>query len=47
MASAYVGSALMPPLFGLLGQNLSFGLYPFFLLALLALDMAARRRLYR
>ena len=47
MANAYVGSALMPPLFGLLGQNLSFGLYPFFLLALLALDMAARRRLYR
>lgn len=47
MASAYVGSALMPPLFGLLGQNLSFGLYPFFLLALLALVVAARRRLYR
>ena len=47
MASAYVGSALMPPLFGLLGQNLSFGLYPFFLLALLALAVAARRRLYR
>ena len=47
MASAYVGSALMPPLFGLLGQNVSFGLYPFFLLALLALVVAARRRLYR
>ena len=47
MASAYVGSAQMPPLFGLLGQKLSFGLYPFFLLALLALAVAARRRLYR
>ena len=47
MASAYVGSALMPPLFGLLGQNVSFGLYPFFLLALWGLAVLVRRRLYR
>ena len=47
MASAYVGSALMPPLFGLLGQNVSFGLYPFFLLVLWGLAVLVRRRLYR
>ncbi len=40
MASAYVGSALMPPLFGLLAQQLSPRLYPFFLLLLAALLLA-------
>lgn len=32
MASAYLGSTLMPPLFGLLADRFSVGLYPFFLL---------------
>ncbi len=32
MSSAYTGISLMPPLFGLLAQNTSFGLYPFYLL---------------
>lgn len=32
MASAYVGSTFMPPLFGLLGGSLGFGIMPFFLL---------------
>jgi len=32
MAFAYSGSALMPPLFGVLAQNVGFNLYPFFLL---------------
>lgn len=32
MASAYSGSTLMPPLFGILGQYLSMGIYPVFLL---------------
>ena len=31
MACAYVGSTLMPPLFGLLGQNISMGLLPYYL----------------
>lgn len=32
MAAAYSGSTLMPPLFGILGQYLSMGIYPVFLL---------------
>ena len=32
MASAYTGTTLMPPLFGLLGEHISMGLYPFYLL---------------
>jgi fucose permease len=35
MASAYVGSCLMPPLFGLLAQQIGTGLLPYYLLALL------------
>jgi fucose permease len=31
MASAYTGTTLMPPLFGLIGQYISVGLYPLFL----------------
>lgn len=36
MAFAYTGSMLMPPLFGLLAQNISVALFPWFLLACLA-----------
>lgn len=32
MASAYCGSTFMPPLFGLIAQYISVGLYPFYLL---------------
>lgn len=32
MASAYVGSTFMPPLFGVLGSHLGFGIMPFYLL---------------
>ena len=39
MASAYLGSTLMPPLFGLLANHISVGLYPVYL-ALLLLLMA-------
>lgn len=35
MACAYTGSCLMPPLFGLLANNITAALYPFYLLALL------------
>jgi len=44
MASAYVGSTFMPPLFGLLAQHVSIGLYPLYLglFALLMLVMTER-----
>ena len=32
MASAYVGSTFMPPVFGMLADNISMGLYPFYLM---------------
>ncbi|MCD7825397.1 MAG: MFS transporter [Clostridiaceae bacterium] len=37
MASAYIGTCLMPPLFGLIANNISVSLLPFYLLILLAL----------
>jgi fucose permease len=40
MASAYAGITLLPPLFGLLADNISVGLYPVFLMVL-ALAMLA------
>ena len=37
MASAYVGSCLMPPLFGLIANHISVSLYPIYILILLIL----------
>ena len=37
MASAYIGNCLMPPLFGWLAGKTSMALFPFYLLAVLAL----------
>lgn len=37
MASAYVGTCLMPPLFGLIANHITVSLFPFYLLAILAL----------
>lgn len=37
MAFAYVGSTFMPPLFGLIGENVNVGLYPIYLLLFVAL----------
>ncbi|CAH0263560.1 hypothetical protein SRABI96_03495 [Peribacillus sp. Bi96] len=37
MASAYVGTCLMPPLFGLIANRISISLLPFYLLAILIL----------
>lgn len=37
MASAYLGATLMPPVFGLIAQNLSVGLYPVYLMVFLIL----------
>ena len=41
MAAAYVGSTLMPPLVGLMGQTVGFGILPYYqLLCLAALSVA-------
>ncbi len=47
MASAYIGSALVPPLFGLLAQRIDVRLYPFFLLLAALLLLAATELLNR
>ena len=47
MASAYLGTCLMPPLFGLLAGQLGAGILPVYLLALLALMAAMYERLIR
>ncbi len=44
MASAYLGTCLMPPLFGVLANALSVRLMPFYLLALLATHEQLNRR---
>lgn len=47
MASAYVGSTFMPPLFGLLANHISLNLFPFFLLFFLLLMIAMIEKTYR
>ena len=47
MATAYVGSCLMPPLFGLLAQYVTPTLYPWFLAVILALMFAMAESLHR
>ena len=47
MASAYVGTCLMPPLFGLVSDHLSPALFPLYLLAILAVMAAAHEALLR
>jgi fucose permease len=47
MASAYVGTTLMPPLFGLIGQKLTFSLFPLFLLVALCAMFLLAERLHR
>lgn len=37
MASAYVGTCLMPPLFGLIANHITVSLFPFYLLIILIL----------
>ncbi len=39
MASAYVGSTFMPPVFGLLAEHVSMGLYPYYLAAFVVLTI--------
>lgn len=47
MACAYVGTTFMPPLFGLLGANINYGLFPVFLGALLLLMIFMVIQLYQ
>ena len=47
MASAYVGTCLMPPLFGLIANHISVSLLPLYLLALLAMMAAMHERLLK
>ena len=47
MAASYIGIMLMPPLFGLLAQGVSVALFPYFLLALFAVTVAATAFLIR
>lgn len=44
MASAYTGTTLMPPLFGLISRHINIGIYPFYLLifAILMIVMSER-----
>ncbi len=45
MASAYTGSALMPPLFGLLAGSLGLAIYPFYLAVFVVLMLVMTERL--
>lgn len=47
MASAYVGTCLMPPLFGLIAEVLSVALYPLFLFVFLALMFISFEKLLK
>ena len=47
MSSAYVGNLVMPPLFGLLANNITPALFPFYLLAVLVLMALMHRQLVR
>ena len=47
MASAYTGTCLMPPLFGLIAGHISAALFPVYLLALLAVMVGAHETLLR
>ena len=44
MAGAYMGNCIMPPLFGLIANHISIGLFPIYLLTILAV-MAGMYRL--
>ena len=47
MASAYVGTSLMPPFFGWLAARLGLGLFPLYLAALLVLMTVMHEKLCR
>lgn len=45
MASAYIGTCLMPPVFGLIANHISISLFPVYLLAILVLMAAMHERM--
>jgi fucose permease len=47
MASAYMGITLLPPLFGLIADNINVGLYPVFLLTLAVIMLLMTEKLNR
>ncbi len=47
MASAYLGTLLMPPLFGLIAGHINIGLFPIYLLVALAMMVLMHERLVR
>lgn len=47
MASAYAGTCLMPPLFGLIANHIAVSLFPFYLLVILLLMIAMHEALLR
>lgn len=47
MASAYVGSTLMPPVFGVIAEKIDIGLYPIFLMIFVILMISVVERLNR
>ena len=47
MASAYIGTCLIPPFFGLVANHISIALLPAFLLAALVLMVLAHENLLR
>ncbi|MBQ8654891.1 MAG: MFS transporter [Clostridia bacterium] len=47
MASAYTGSCLMPPVFGMLADHISAGLFPWFLLVIILLMIVMHERLLK
>ena len=47
MACAYVGTCLMPPLFGLIANHISVALLPWYLIAILALMIVMHELLIR
>lgn len=46
MASAYVGTTFMPPVFGLLAEHISMGWYPYYLALFVVLTFAMLERLH-
>ena len=47
MASAYIGSTFMPPLFGLLGNHISFGILPAYLAVFVVLMISMTESTFR
>lgn len=45
MASAYVGTCLMPPIFGFMANHISVSLFPVYLLVILVLMAAMHEKM--